>query len=548
MSHRYHHLTSFEINDIAKELYIDKYNFCNNKNNIDRIFSSDILVCLLYELIEKDRLNKKKICESLYVCLLSHLLLRKKIINKSNWNKDDDILKILFNKDIFLCMDLINQDMITFLELYEVCNNDPDIFSDKIMEQINSQNDTPNISYEKLSAIIDVMTNMIQNNIPIKLNILNEKKCVEIIGYYLSKVQYKSSEFAKFFLNIFTYGVPICIYDDILIYSSINTYFNSDTFLDHFITFDKNSLNEFKKYLYHNTTNNNEFNNFTKKIIRKSKQFNPLFMSKYIDLLIICQDLIIKYYDADINYINTLKYSRLEDLSKLSFDLILSLDLCLTNQFGSKIFDLIVEVLKNNKININLVNKKLSEYKNDYTEDYSKYYITCLTHIIKHTQFDSVLLSDDKIDLLLYMIKNRLLDNDIIESLTNYNISNINMDYIASKNVIVCSDDYVVMILLKIFPNLLKYSLHKQILTFNQITKKLDMLIKKSDQIDQITLLKTLTKLNNSELSECKICYDNDISVFYKECGHTVCGKCASFIGNKCPHCSTISKYSKLFY
>ena len=90
----------------------------------------------------------------------------------------------------------------------------------------------------------------------------------------------------------------------------------------------------------------------------------------------------------------------------------------------------------------------MTQYKYDYTDDLTGTLIVCLKLILQSLNLYSTI-SDDKIDLLIYMLKNNLITqtelNDIPKLFSKY----VNYDYISSK--LIGLDHEIVKTMLKLF-------------------------------------------------------------------------------------------------
>lgn len=539
------YLTTFDIETILKYLLVDKYAYCNSKKKLEDIFSSNILVSFLNESIEKDIFLGNWYCPDLYVRTLDHLY-KEKMITQKKW--DINRIKMFFDNHLQLLLNLIIKKHIKFTDILNIYPDN--VISDKLMSHIklifedNSQMFRPN----KIKMTISLLDIMVVYNIPINFSTISDKVIITILSsYFISKNN--DNDVFLFLINMLKNYCDnkVFIHNDISYW--FQKFFKSNVFYENYEKMNKNTIIQFGKYIIkeNDTTPNyiREYDDFIGFVLEKQKYTQPEFMSKFITLMVIIQNIIVSTMDYyDINYKEFLAFTTSEDLEKLHFKTLISLDLVDDPaKYVPKIYTAFLGASLRDGISVSTLKKKFSEY-HQVNQEIPVTLKVCLK-IVLHAVQDLETVTNDQLDLLIFMLQNDLisqqeLNNSIIQSFRRYT----NNDYISSK--LYGLDENVINILIQIFPDALEETLSKQTSIFSDRIKKITELTSKNDLSSKLILLTNLKRINVCDEKECKICTKNDVDSYYKKCGHTICTECSEMV-NCCPWCKQMSECNKLY-
>lgn len=532
------YFTQNETKEILEGLFNNKYTYCDNPYNIKRVFSCIQFVSVLFTLIEKDIIQNKPFSKELYVMVLEYLF-KEKVLSSKSWSRTGTEIKILIDTDIYFCFLLLSAKIINITEITD-CYDDCAI-SYKIMSHINKIVVTNPMKIPSLHFIFDLM---VIYSIPVNFK---DMECCDI-SYVLSSYFADTKNITNFLLNVLQHDISADVFDDLVSSEIFGNFFNSQKFYEKFEFLPDKVISNFGKYIV--KTNRfslcNSYNKFVEKIQENCDYLSNNFISKFVVLLQVVQNKIVNQYDFNsIDYSLLLINTTKEDLEKLNFKTLLTLDLIKNNKYIPKIYDAFMIISSRDIVDVSLLRDKIESY--EYNRDTNA--VDHLHILIKMIIFDvkKDKISSDKIDLLFFALNKCKFNQEELNELTNIFTQYHDENYIATKLIGV--EDNELKIATKIFPKTLQSVLRQHVKLFDDKIKKITEISEKDGDIEQqIELLSSLKKINDSESRECKICTIKEINSYYRTCGHTICSDCAERTNGKCPNCNTYSTVNRLFF
>lgn len=508
-----------------QSLMRNKYEFCKSKKNLNIVFSSIELVAFLHESIKIDILyDDNKEYNKLYLKTLDHLY-EKNIINNLDWKPFE--IGLIFENNISLFVTLL---IIKKMDFNIIANIYIKSYISYILMKYLS---TEQIFIDKLLCV------MIKYDIPIIFTDCSLEKTILLISEYLNyvdKLQNQNIATKNLFCNnIFENEFPYELFSCLEIKNLTKNFYISNLFFDRFEFMHDNTIIDFGHFLLDQSIFNLFdifYLNFIKFIFLNKKNENTNYMIKLINLLKIIQNEIIKY-NMEICYTDLFNYISSDEISKLNFKTLISLNLIDSENF----FDALIKSSKRDGIDIDILKQK-----------YQKNYIcTTIKSFIKYA-IDNVIylenITDNYIDILLIALQENLYTDDDFDAISKMFKKYKNYDYIFHK--IFNMDDNIIKKIIYIFPDGYNNVLTKNIELFNNNVFEVNELINKNNLIENITLLKKIKQMCTSDNTECKICINNNINCCL-DCGHTLCMDCANKI-NLCPWCKNTLLVVKKIY